>query len=228
MLVGYADNNIANNTVAAFDRSDIVGEPTYAMLWHRKSDTQTQMVVQPDQMGTVREGKDQLAAAITQRMSGCHISRDTQYSAQRLLMAWTEEETIGGAGWPNLKAQLEHEKALMVWGNSTLGIAQYWYRASRQQGARGRMSVRSIAQLPFLDPTRLDSTQLTDICAIFDDMMTVDFLPIYLLDEDDSRKELDRRLLEEVFGCTPSTVKALDLFRKKLCSEPSMHGGKKK
>ena len=54
-------------------------------------------------------------------------------------------------------------------------------------------------------------------------------LPVNQIDEDPVRAELDRRLLTEVLGlpeelCAPDGP--MDLLRRKLAAEPSIHGGK--
>ena len=55
-------------------------------------------------------------------------------------------------------------------------------------------------------------------------------LPVNQIDADPVRAELDRRLFSEVLGL-PEELCAkdgpMDLLRRKLAAEPSIHGGKK-
>lgn len=51
-------------------------------------------------------------------------------------------------------------------------------------------------------------------------------LPFNEADHDPVRQELDRRLITEVLGLGPNVLEAVDLLRRKLCAEPSVHGGK--
>ena len=44
---------------------------------------------------------------------------------------------------------------------------------------------------------------------------------------DPIREELDRGLLVDVLGFDASIMDALEMLRRKLCAEPSIHGGKK-
>ena len=64
---------------------------------------------------------------------------------------------------------------------------------------------------------------------IFEDMKHCPMLPVNQIDEDPVRAELDRRLLTEVLGL-PEELCAkdgpMDLLRRKLAAEPSIHGGK--
>ena len=51
------------------------------------------------------------------------------------------------------------------------------------------------------------------------------------MDEDPVRHELDRRLLSDILGFAegthPEVHAGLQILRERLCTEPSIHGGKK-
>jgi hypothetical protein len=54
-------------------------------------------------------------------------------------------------------------------------------------------------------------------------------LPIYEIDDDPVRKELDERFCRKILGMSKSTVQpggALDVLRMKLAQEPSIRGNK--
>ena len=44
---------------------------------------------------------------------------------------------------------------------------------------------------------------------------------------DNSRKELDHRVLIDMLGLPKSILEPMELLRLKWCSEPSVHGGKR-
>ena len=226
--IGRAANNIANNKVAAFDKMSITKNPTYPMLWAINSDRQRQMAVRPDMEGRVRKGKEALAEKIWEDKSWSHLCADLRFTSQSLSAAWTEEQTIGGAGWPNVQLKCrEMEEAFMLWGNSSLGLIQYWYHASRQQVGRGRMPVKAIATLPYLDVSKLDEQAIETASSIFAEMKNETLMIICKADIDPVRKELDRRILCDVLGLPEEAARRFDLIRKKWCAEPSVHGGKK-
>ena len=52
------------------------------------------------------------------------------------------------------------------------------------------------------------------------------FLPANEAYRDNSREELDYRVLIEVLGLPERVMEPLALLRLKWCSEPSVHGGK--
>ena len=143
-------------------------------------------------------------------------------------MAFTETRTIGGTAWKNLKFDDRvHEIAHTLWGNTTLGLLCYWWHSSRQQAGRGRMPITAIRSMPTLDVTKLTQAQLDKAEAIFEDMRELQFLPANEAYRDNTRKNLDYRVLIEMLGLPETILEPLDLLRLKWCSEPSVHGGKK-
>ena len=226
--IGRADNNIANNKVAAFDKINIRKNATYPMLWAIRSAQQRQMVVKPDMEGRVRQGKEALAQKIWNCKSWAHLCRDLSFTSQSLSAAWTEKETIGGRGWPNIQLQCSKmEEVFILWSNSSLGLIQYWYHASRQQIGRGIMPVSAIATLPYLDISKLDEQAIETASSIFGEMKNETLMIICQADIDPVRKELDRRILCDVLRLPEEASKKFDLIRKIWCAEPSVHGGKK-
>ena len=226
--VGWAANNIANNQVAAFDKYPISGEPTYPMLWHNDAVGQTRMVVNPDAHGLVREGREDKAGRIWKTRSWVHHNGEMRFSSQALAAACTKGRTIGGVGWPNVQLPSQaHEKAYCLWGNSTFGLIQYWYHASKQQAGRGRMPVTAIRQMPFLDVTALTSDQLARAVVVFDQMESSELLPAYRAAADPVREQVDRHVVEDVLRLDWKVVaRPLALLRRKWCAESSVRAGK--
>ena len=163
--------------------------------------------------------------------SHCHSNRDFQFDAQSTAMQFTERKTIGGRAWISIQlANDDLEKALVLWGNTTLGLLMYWWHASKQQAGRGSITKTTLATLPILDVTALSPGQLTQATQIFDDTCKLPLKPLHELDIDENRKILDRRFYGEVLGL-PESILAdggpLDILRQKLCREPSIRGSKK-
>ena len=202
--------------------------PTYPMLWGHDAQLEKRMVVAPDSEGRVKQGREPRAAEIWDTRSHAHHNRDFRFNSQPLGVAFTETQTIGGTSWPNVKFDdRSHEVAYTVWGNTTLGLLCYWWHSSRQQAGRGRMPITAIRSMPTLDITKLTPAQLEVAEEIFDDMRDSQFLPANEAYRDNTRKELDHRVLIDMLGLPESVLEPLDLLRLKWCSEPSVHGGKK-
>jgi hypothetical protein len=205
--------------------------PTYPMLWAHAAERERRFVVQPDSCGDPRP--DDEARAIERWHSAAsrlHANRDFRLNSQSLAMCLTPEKCLGGTAWPNIVAGDEqHEIPLLLWCNSTLGLLLYWWKGTRQQAGRSRMTITAIPDLPVLDPRALTDQQLDHCRQIFGDLRERDFLPANEAYRDETRKALDRELL---FGSTsvlkldPALKHGLDLLRQQWCAEPSVHGGK--
>ena len=228
-MVGATDNNIVGQgSQTAFYRiKPSSGAPTYPMLWSHDAKLEENLVVAPDSEGRVKSGREERAAEIWVTRSHAHHNRDFRFNSQPLSVAFTEQRTIGGRAWPNVRFdERAHEIAYTLWGNTTLGLLCYWWHSSRQQAGRGSMPISAIRSMPTLDVTKLSQGQLEEAEAIFEDTRDRKFLPANQACDDPSRKELDYRVLIDVLALPKSVLEPLDLLRLKWCSEPSVHGGK--
>ena len=201
---------------------------SFPMLWSHNAKGETRLVVSPDSYGRIKIGKEDRAFDIWDTRSHAHHNADFRFNSQPLAVAFTEQRTIGGTAWKNVRfAERTLEIAYTLWGNSTLGLLCYWWHSSRQQSGRGRMPISSIRTMPTLDVTALSPEQLAAAESIFDDMRARKFLPANQAYEDPARKDLDYRVLIEMLGMPESVLEPLNLLRLKWCSEPSVHGGKR-
>lgn len=198
------------------------------MLWSSQARSQRKMVVAADMHGLVREGREAKAQQVWATRSWVHHNRDLSFTSQSLGAAFTAARTIGGRGWPNVQLPPKaHEKAYCLWGNTTLGLFQYWYHASKQQIGRGLMPVTAIRRMPFLDVTALTPDQLSVAEAVFEDAKDREFMPAYLADQDAIRQQLDERILREVMELEWEPLREpLAVLRRKWCAEPSVRARK--
>ena len=205
--------------------------PTYPMLWAHSAERERMFVVLPDSCGDPRP--DDEARAVERwnsTASRLHANLDFRLNSQSLAMCVTPDKCLGGTAWPNIVPGDEfHEVPLLLWCNSTLGLLMHWWKGTRQQAGRARITITAIPDLPVLDPRALTNIQ-TDHChAVFENFRDRLLLPANEAYRDETRKDLDRALL---FGSTsvlqldPRLEEGLDLLRKQWCAEPSVHGGK--
>ena len=228
--IGIYDMNIVGNgSQSAFDRiKPPSAAPTFPMLWGHDAQLEKRMVVAPDSEGRVKQGRENRAAEIWDTRSHAHHNRDFRFNSQPLAAAFTDTQTIGGRAWPNMKFdETAQEVVYTLWGNTTLGLLCYWWHSSRQQAGRGSMPITAMRSMPTLDVTKLSPAQLAKAEEIFEDMRDSQFLPANEAYRDNTRKELDHRVLIDMLGLPESVLEPLDLLRLKFCSEPSVHGGKK-
>ena len=223
-----------------FERRRITsGAPTYPMLWAHNAEKERRLVVDPDQEGQIKsvdapseqravnDKADRIQATATRAHYNCEL----RFNSQSLVVAMTERPCIGGTAWPSVIFEnREHEYALALWSNSTLGLLLHWWTANKTQSGRGRTTVTGIPRIPTLDVRELSDAQHARARAAFDALRERKFLPFDQIDEDDARAELDRALLVDVLGLPESLCAdggPLETLRRKLAAEPQIHGGKR-
>ena len=184
-----------------------------------------------DQVLEAEEDLRQNALRIWATATRAHYNRDLQFNSQSLIVAMTERQCLGGRAWPSVIFEDgNQEYAFALWSNSTLGLLMHWWTSNKTQSGRGTTTVTSIPNIPTLDTRTLSAEQHTAARDAFYAMRDLRFLPFDQIDEDPARAELDRRLLVDVLGLSPSLCERggpIDLLRRKLAAEPQIHGGKK-
>lgn len=212
--------------------------PTNPILWGHKANRERAIEFEEDCEGVVKKAKSATEkVAVSQKVqklrdgaSHCHLNRDFRFNSQSTGMQYTPRKVIGGRAWPSIRLESEMlEKALTLWGNTSLGILAYWSHANKQQAGRGSIGVAPMRSLPVLDVTTFDDDALKRAAVIFEDLRTKPLKPVNEIDEDSVRAELDSRFFTEVLGWPATLVSSggpVDLLRKKLAVEPSIYGGK--
>lgn len=212
--------------------------PTYPVLWAHDAGRETTMVFDADCEGTPRKcnarEKDILEEKVEKiwaTASHCHFNRDFMFNSQPTGIQFTPNKTIGGRAWISLSMKsVDHAKALVLWGNTTLGLLMHWWHANKNQTGRGSIGVEALGDLRVLNVTKLTGEQLTSAVKIFDDLCKQELLPLNEIDRDSVRKKLDTAFIRDVLGLDSSIADnggPIDLLRRKLAHEPSIHRGKK-
>jgi len=212
--------------------------PTYPVLWSHDADRERTMSFDADCEGIPRRGSTAAeraalalkVASVWNTASHCHFNRDFRFNSQSTGMQFTPRKTIGGRAWLSIRlSSVAQEKALVVWGNTSLGMLLRWWHSNRPQSGRGSISKLALQTLPVLDVTALKPKQLKAAVDIFDDLKDESLLPLHELDRDPVRQKLDKRFALEILHLPPSVVESggpLELVRMKLAQEPSIRGGK--
>ena len=212
---------------SSFSRKKGANESTtWPILWNR-NDSQTSMVTQPDESGTIKTGREKEAHSLWERTSHLHISAECRFNSNPTCATFTERKSAGGRAWPNLRMDsVEMEKATCAWLNSTLGMISYWIQSNRTQTGRGGTTVTAIPAIPTLDVTALSSEKIKQAADIYDDFSQLQMLPANEAFKDETRQDLDRRILTEVLDLAPESLTQLDILRQQWCREPTVSGVK--
>ncbi len=226
--LGLVDRDITGPAPRGpFTKLDPSPRATYAALWNHDAEKETRIICEPDAQLQVRQGMESRAAEVWTTASRTHVNRDFRFNSQPLAVAFTERESIGGRGWPNvIFDDKRFDYAFALWSNSALGLLCYWWHSGRQQPGRGIITIRSSEDLPVLDFRTLTEAQLDTARAIFDEFRDKELKPAYLADVDENRALLDRRVVCDLLGFDDGVYRAVRFFAAKWCAEPSVHGGK--
>jgi hypothetical protein len=239
----HADVNGRTSTGDARGPFDVVplkssDAPTYPVLWSHNAAEERTIVFGADSQGMPRKGAtaseqtviNQKVTMVWASASHLHFNRDFRYNSQSTGMQFTPKKTIGGRAWISIQLDNQRqEKAMALWANTSIGFLLQWQHANRQQSGRGSIGVQTLRSLPVLDVKALSASQLDAAEKLFKDFANQELLPIYQLDQDAARRELDERFCKEVLGLPAKLLGEggpLDLLRQKLAAEPSVRGGK--
>lgn len=219
--------------------------PTYPILWEHDAAAEITLEFEADAEGVPRpEADPEELVRVSSTATHLHINRDWRFNSQPLHAQWTDRPTIGGRAWPSLiihphaaedPCGPDRERlqaiALLLWLNSTPGILVRWLWSNRQQHGRGMMTREVIAQMPVLDVRMLTAEQLAKAEVLFKRLRHKPLLPVHKLPQDATRADLDHGLLHEILGWPMDWFEPhhgpLDLLRRKLAAEPTIHGHKK-
>jgi hypothetical protein len=165
--VGPYHSDISGNTASGSVRGpfsiamvEAGTTPTYPVLWSHDAERERNMEFVGESEGMVRRGSNraeelairQKVATIWATASHCHFNRDFRFNSQSTAMQFTPRLTLGGRAWLSIHLEnVEYEKALTAWGNTSLGLLLYWYYANKQQSGRGSIGKSMLQQLTVLD-----------------------------------------------------------------------------
>ncbi len=202
----------------------------YPSLRHVNQETQRAMAVQPDFHALPRPNSDDAIEKIRKQNSRVHYNMFLRFNTNSLTVLFTEQNAIGVNLIPNVVFENKnYEYMWTLWCNSTLGLLCHWINSSKQHLGRGIYARVDLRSLPTLDIRQLSPFQLAIAESIFHELKNQRMLPFNEIMDDPVRKELDRLLLSKVLGFNEDTHsevhEGLALLRRKLCDEPTIHGG---
>lgn len=213
---------------------------TYPILWAHDADRERAICFEADNEGIVRPGEGQAEKdrilekvnAVQASASHLHFNQNFQFNSQSTAMQYTARRTIGGRAWMTIRLpEPAMEAALALWGNTSLGLLLHWWQANKQQSGRGNIGKSALANFVCLDPMQLSTGQQKAAAKLLTHRAAVPMLPCNEIVADEARAQLDREFLGGILGLPDDLFRGggpLDLLRRKLAAEPSIHGGKRR
>lgn len=199
-------------------------------LWNADADTQLTITCQPTHYGEPRSTASS-AEAMYEAAGNFHLSRGLRTSSQKIAVAYTEDNCMGGQAWTTFYSNREVAVALTLFLNSTFGIAiRSGYGQSTQVG-RSRMQIKAIDGHPIPD-FAADTEAAAEARRIavenFDRLRKLELNRIALAAVDPNRHEIDR-VVAQMLGLPPGdwTEEMLVIWRKLMCMQPAINGNNK-
>ena len=192
----------------------------YPTIWSNHNKTQTSMKIEPDTQAEPRSGESkERIEKVLNTASRAHINCGLRTTSQSLPASYLAKPSLGGRAWPSICLEEQYEKAFVLWHNTTLGIVCHWATAGHQQHGRSQTTVTSIPSIPTLDLGHLSRKQLKEMNKTFDAFSTKQLDRVMNLWKDETRIEMDNKMLE-ILGIDTD----LDELRRRLCKEPTITG----
>ena len=195
-------------------------------LWELQASEQVTMTCVPTHYGAPR-GDAAEARRMLDTAGHFHLSRNLSMSSQKIAVAYTEQECMGGRSWTTIYADAGVAEAIAIFLNSTYGmLIRIGYGQSTQLG-RSPIQVRAIAGHPLPDFAG-DSAAGREARRIAVEnferlrMLPLDRISLSVIDA--NRAEIDR-VVTLMLGLewNPETENMLASWRRLMCLQPGVN-----
>lgn len=199
-------------------------------LWEHRAAEQVRMTCAPTHYGVARSDPKE-ASRMLKTAGHFHLSRNLRMSAQKIAVAYTEDECMGGRSWTTLTADPGVEEAIALFLNSSYGLLiRIGYGQSTDIG-RSPIQVRAIDDHPipdFASPGLSGRAARKIALQEFDRLRNLPLERISLSAIDANRAEIDR-VVTLMLGLpwNIETETMLADWRKLMCLQPAVNAGNK-
>lgn len=128
------------------------------------------------------------------------IAERLRLNTQKLAAARITRSVLSNVWWPfAFKDQLQtdqHEKAFVLWLNSTLGLLLFLVHRQETEGAWVDFKKPVLTMIPVLNLTALSSDQLRNLASAYDSLCNEAILPFPEMNTDPVRAEIDKSIAQ--------------------------------
>lgn len=142
------------------------------------------------------------------------VSERLRLDTVRVAAMRAEEEVLSNVFWELQVENVETEKAIAIWINSSLGILTLLAQRTSTMGGWVAMKKTDLRNLPILDPRQLTDAQLKDLSDLFDNLADAEFERLPQMAQCPARTALDDGI-SDILG-----LPDLRRLRVLLASEP--------
>lgn len=216
-----ADTN-KNGKRAPFMRYPIDDTAVHRVLINNKKSEQTTIMTQPDGMAVPKHhASEEHIRRVAKTATRLHVNQLCRYTSQSVLFPYTQEPTLASGAFPSFNLNTKHEKAMAIWGNSSLGIMCFWIHAGKQQLGRGKATKTSMENMPILDVNKLDQRTIKAFNRTFDRYFDNKLQPMNMCYSDPIRNAIDDEIMSAL-----KIDHSLDDIRSRFCREPVVRSGR--
>lgn len=155
--------------------------------------------------------------------SHVHIRGHLRTTSESLCFSYTDGLVIGGNLWPSVCIEPRYAKALVLWGNSTLGVLCRWQLSGKQHLGRSLLGLSDTRLMPVPNFPDMTRSALRDFDACFDELCDARLDTIMNMWKDANRKSVDSAVLGALGA--GGLEGELEELRRALCREPTINGG---
>ena len=142
------------------------------------------------------------------------VAERLRLNTTRIIATRTDTRVLSNVWWPVKVDEIAHEKALVLWLNSSAGLLTLLAQRTSTEGSWVSMKKADLEQLPVLDLRAIAPEQLQALSQLFDDVAEDEFERLPAMADCAARRRLDDGL-SEILG-----LPDLDGLRRLLASEP--------
>ena len=162
----------------AFDRTDAI--TAYPMVEGHDTEQRKRLLVVPDKhlapLVTARPGRRlKQATQIWPKAARFLVAERLWLETTRVVAMWSEKEVLSNVWWEIRVKDVQTEKALALWLNSSLGILTILAQRTSTRGGWIAMKKADLEDLPVLDTRSLSPEQLKGLSELFDEMAESEF-----------------------------------------------------
>lgn len=198
-----------------------------AALWFHKGKTSddvpnqpiTTMAAQPDSWLEVKQGKAGLADTYWSQRSRLLIANRVRWNTMQLVAVRVDTPVLGSAWIPVAARDEDHEKALCVWLNSTLGVLGLYGNQSLKAADYPRFSLDDLRAVPV---PQLSAEQSAALAVAFDDHSDSPLRCFTEMRHCEVRRSLDAVVAEVVGDDIGFTSNDIHAVREGLAREPAI------
>ena len=208
-----------------FKRSDLPNESSMRALWYHKTNVTQSMLGQTDTYITPKTGHGKRAANIWDQRGTFFLAKRARLNTVRVFGVRLEERAVGMAWVPctpilNEFDKISIEKVLCLYINSSIGFLSVLGGRTNKVPSYPQWSMDDLRRIPVPDFSALSASQIAALAATYDALCNFTLLPLPQLNEDETRKALDRSVASAL-DINPEIIAAI---RRELAREPSVTG----